>query len=55
MRTNLLDFTLSALTDWFRVAGREAFRAKQVFRWVHQRGESDFDAMTDSPRACARS
>ena len=47
MRTNLLDFTLPALTDWFASLGEKPFRAKQVFRWVHQRGESDFDAMTD--------
>ena len=47
MRTNLLDFTLPALTDWFASQGEKPFRAKQVFRWVHQRGESDFEAMTD--------
>jgi 23S rRNA (adenine2503-C2)-methyltransferase len=47
MRTNLLDFTLPALTDWFASMGEKPFRARQVFRWVHQRGESDFDAMTD--------
>ena len=47
MRTNLLDFTLPALTEWFSGLGEKPFRAKQVFRWVHQRGESDFDAMTD--------
>ncbi len=47
MRTNLLDFTLPALTEWFSGMGEKPFRAKQVFRWVHQRGEGDFDAMTD--------
>jgi len=47
MRTNLLDFTLPALTDWFASMGEKPFRAKQVFRWVHQRGVADFDAMTD--------
>ena len=47
MRTNLLDFTLPALTEWFASLGEKPFRARQVFRWVHQRGESDFDAMTD--------
>jgi 23S rRNA (adenine2503-C2)-methyltransferase len=47
MRTNLLDLTLPALTDWFASIGEKPFRAKQVFRWVHQRGEADFDAMTD--------
>ncbi len=47
MRTNPLDFTLPALTEWFSAMGEKPFRARQVFRWVHQRGESDFDAMTD--------
>ena len=46
-RTNLLDFTLPALTEWFAAQGEKAFRAKQVFRWIHQRGVDDFDAMTD--------
>ena len=47
MRTNLLDFTLPALTEWFASLGEKPFRARQVFRWVHQRGVADFDAMTD--------
>jgi 23S rRNA (adenine2503-C2)-methyltransferase len=47
MRANLLDFTLPALAAWFAALGEKPFRARQVFRWVHQRGESDFDAMTD--------
>ena len=54
MRTNLLDFTLPALTDWFASQGEKPFRAKQVFRWMHQRGESDFDAMTDLAKGAAR-
>jgi len=51
MRTNLLDLTLPALTDWFASMGEKPFRAKQVFRWVHQRGVADFDAMTDLARS----
>ncbi len=47
MRANLLDFTLPALTEWFATLGEKPFRAKQVFRWLHQRGEGDFAAMTD--------
>jgi 23S rRNA (adenine2503-C2)-methyltransferase len=46
-RANLLDFTLPALTQWFAAQGEKPFRAKQVFRWIHQRGVDDFDAMTD--------
>ena len=29
--------------DW----GQKPFRARQLMRWIHQRGERDFDAMTD--------
>ncbi|RIK94679.1 MAG: 23S rRNA (adenine(2503)-C(2))-methyltransferase RlmN [Burkholderiales bacterium] len=29
--------------DW----GQKPFRARQLLRWVHQRGVADFDAMTD--------
>ena len=46
-RTNLLDFTLPRLTEWFATQGEKPFRAKQVFQWIHQRGMDDFDAMTD--------
>ena len=46
-RTNLLDLTLPRLTEWFAQQGEKPFRAKQVFRWIHQRGVADFDAMTD--------
>ena len=37
-KTNLLDFTLPQLTEWFAAQGEKPFRAKQVFQWVHQRG-----------------
>jgi 23S rRNA (adenine2503-C2)-methyltransferase len=46
-KTNLLDFTLRELTEWFAAQGEKPFRAKQVYQWIHQRGIADFDAMTD--------
>jgi 23S rRNA (adenine2503-C2)-methyltransferase len=46
-RTNLLDLTLPRLTEWLAAQGEKPFRAKQVFRWIHQRGVDDFDQMTD--------
>jgi len=46
-KTNLLDFTLPALTEWFGAQAEKPFRAKQVYKWIHQRGIDDFDAMTD--------
>ncbi len=44
---NLLDFDAAALTDWFVQQGEKPFRAKQVLRWVHRFGATDFDQMTD--------
>ena len=46
-KTNLLDLTLPQLTDWVAAQGEKAFRAKQLFQWIHQRGVADFAAMTD--------
>ena len=47
MPANLLDFTLPRLSAHFATLGEKPFRAKQVFRWLHQRGADNFDAMTD--------
>ena len=44
---NLLNFDLPGLTAWFTELGEKPFRARQVFRWIHQQGESDFAQMTD--------
>ena len=44
---NLLDFDLDALTAWCASQGEKRFRAVQVFRWVHQKGEADFARMSD--------
>src|SRR5574344_1152779 len=47
MTTNLLDFDLDGLTAYCEQLGEKRFRATQLFRWIHQRGASDFDQMTD--------
>lgn len=47
MKTNLLNFDLNGLTQYFAQMGEKTFRAKQVMRWIHQSGASDFDEMTD--------
>jgi 23S rRNA (adenine2503-C2)-methyltransferase len=44
---NLLDFDLDALTAWCASQGEKRFRAVQLFRWVHQKGEADFARMSD--------
>lgn len=44
---NLLGLGTHKLTEQFEQLGHKPFRAKQVLRWVHQRGVSDFEAMSD--------
>ena len=45
--TNLLDLEPEGLIGWCGELAEKPFRAKQLQRWIHQFGESDFDAMTD--------
>ena len=45
--TNLLDFDLNGLTQYFADIGEKPFRAKQVMRWMHQMGADDFGQMSD--------
>jgi len=47
MKVNLLDLDRAAMQGWFASIGENPFRARQVLRWIHQRGAQDFDAMTD--------
>ncbi|MCR4304458.1 MAG: radical SAM protein [Gallionella sp.] len=47
MKTNLLDLDAQQLAAWFAVQGEKPFRARQVLRWLHKAGESDFCAMSD--------
>lgn len=47
MTVNLLDFDLEGLTAFCERLGERRFRAVQLFRWIHQRGVSDFSQMTD--------
>jgi 23S rRNA (adenine2503-C2)-methyltransferase len=46
-KPNLLGMTLPEMTAFFAELGEKPFRAKQVFRWIHQGGVDQFDAMTD--------
>ena len=47
MPVNLLDFDQQGLLAYFQEIGEKPFRAKQVLRWMHQFGESDFAKMSD--------
>ncbi len=47
MTANLLDYDLEGLVSLCEGLGEKRFRAVQLFRWIHQRGVSDFSLMTD--------
>ena len=47
----LSDFTLDALTAYLVSLGQPKFRAKQIFKWLHQKLVTDFSQMTDQPKA----
>jgi 23S rRNA (adenine2503-C2)-methyltransferase len=44
---NLLDFDLDGLSAHCQGLGEKRFRAVQLYRWIHQRGERDFARMSD--------
>ncbi|KPF53698.1 23S rRNA (adenine(2503)-C2)-methyltransferase [beta proteobacterium AAP51] len=59
MAVNLLDFDLEGLAAFCGSLGEKRFRATQLYRWVHQKGQADFEQMSDlakslrSKLACA--
>lgn len=46
----LNDYTIPQLTGLMAQLGQPAFRAKQIFRWLHQKRVSSFSQMTDQPK-----
>jgi 23S rRNA (adenine2503-C2)-methyltransferase len=44
---NLLGFDLDGLAAYCEELGEKRFRATQLFRWIHQKGASDFAQMSD--------
>lgn len=50
-RICLSDLPLPRLTEYMKELGQPAFRAKQIFSWVHRKLVTDFSAMTDQPKA----
>lgn len=45
--TDIKSMLLSELQEDFALRGLQKFRAAQVYRWLHQRGATSFDEMTD--------
>jgi 23S rRNA (adenine2503-C2)-methyltransferase len=47
MAANLLDFDLEGMAAFCEGLGEKRFRATQLYRWIHQKGASDFVQMSD--------
>jgi 23S rRNA (adenine2503-C2)-methyltransferase len=47
MKENLLGLDATGLERFFEAQGEKPFRARQVLRWLHQRGAADFAQMSD--------
>ena len=48
---NLIGLDAAGLERFFAEQGEKPFRARQVLRWIHQRGETDFSRMSDIAKA----
>lgn len=51
MKVNLLGLDQTQLKAWLLENGEQAFRAKQIVKWIHAQGVSDFSLMTDLSKA----
>ena len=47
MTANLLDYDLEGLAVFCERLGEKRYRAVQLFRWIHRKGASSFDDMSD--------
>jgi 23S rRNA (adenine2503-C2)-methyltransferase len=48
---NLIGLDAAGLERFFAEQGEKPFRARQLLRWMHQRGETDFGQMSDLAKA----
>lgn len=53
-RQDLRALPLGELQELVVSLGERAFRGRQVFRWLHQKGAASLEEMTDVPRALRR-
>ena len=52
-KVNLLGLTEAGLREYMLSLGEKPFRARQIMKWMHHLGVSDFNAMTDLGKALA--
>ncbi|TDG14900.1 23S rRNA (adenine(2503)-C(2))-methyltransferase RlmN [Seongchinamella unica] len=50
-KANLLGLPLAAMEQYFLELGEKKFRARQVLKWIHHHGVTDFDEMTNLGKA----
>ncbi|MDY6955984.1 MAG: 23S rRNA (adenine(2503)-C(2))-methyltransferase RlmN [Pseudomonadota bacterium] len=53
-KTALFGLDRDGLTAFFVALGEKPFRAQQLMQWIHQRGEADFDAMSNLAKPLRR-
>jgi 23S rRNA (adenine2503-C2)-methyltransferase len=51
MPVNLLEFDAQGLAGFLTGIGEKPYRARQLMRWIHQLGQSDFASMSDLSKA----
>lgn len=51
IKTNLIGLDQAGLEGFFANLGEKPYRARQLLQWIHQRGVTDFEQMTDLSRA----
>ena len=47
MKVNLIGYPKDQLIEFFTDLGEPRFRASQILKWIHQRGVTEFEEMTD--------
>ena len=50
-KINLMDLDRKAMEAFFQSLGAKAFHGRNVLKWIHKHGVTDFDAMTDLSKA----
>jgi 23S rRNA (adenine2503-C2)-methyltransferase len=46
-KTDIKDFSLDELEGFLQGLGKETYRAKQIFKWLYQKGAGSFEEMTN--------
>jgi len=54
-KINLLGLPQGDLEQWVEGLGEKPYRARQLLKWIHQNGVTDFEAMTDLSKSLRQS